>query len=82
MPKPPEKIDVRETLHHGDFRNVREVTIFPTWAGFVELLASSPYPMGRDAENNRYAARAFADLLTTGKASHGWSTFDVVASHE
>jgi hypothetical protein len=68
---------VHETIHHGDYRNMRTVHIEPTWAGFVSMLQSSPYPMGRDAENNRYAAMSFAKLLRTGRSEHGWARFEV-----
>jgi len=74
-----DKMTVRETIHHGNYRNVREMTVAPTWAGWVELLQSSPYSMGHDAENNPYVAKAFAKLLTTGKTGHGWAEFEIIA---
>jgi hypothetical protein len=37
---------VRETIHHGDYYNVREQEIEPTWNGFVDLLMASPYGEG------------------------------------
>lgn len=69
---------VRETIHHGDYYNVREQEIDPTWDGFVELLLASPYKGSSTAENlarNKYVAKAFADLLTKGEAEHGWASY-------
>lgn len=73
-----ELIDVTETIHHGDYRNVRSVTVPRTWAGFVNVLVSSRYAGGATAEtlaSNKYVAQAFADLLTTGRCEHGWATY-------
>ena len=75
-------INVRETIHHGDYHNVREMKIPPTWDGFVSLMTSSPYAGGSTAENlarNGYAARTFADLINKGRASRGWADYQVVS---
>lgn len=72
---------VRETIHHGDYRNTREQEIEPTWEGFVKLLQASPYNAGKTAADhvtNKYVAKAFADLLTKGKAEHGWARYKVM----
>ena len=82
--KQPNKITVRETIHHGDYRNVREQTIAPTWAGLLELLSASPYGGGSGdmvnlyRSHNRYVAKLFADLLTTDAGQHGWAIYKVV----
>ena len=71
---------VTETIHHGDYRNVRTVTVPRTWAGFVELLTASPYGAGESAERlagNKYAAETFANLLTLGIAERGWATYQI-----
>lgn len=86
-----EKITVRETIHHGNYRNVREQRIAPTWAGFIELLAASPYNNGGGTSDlselwnlhrahNRYVARLFADLLTRGIGDLGWAHYEVVSA--
>jgi hypothetical protein len=78
----PESITVRETIHHGDYRNVREQTIRPTWDGLVALLDASPYnAKGHRADyaKNRYVAIMFADLLTKGRGEHGWARYEVIA---
>lgn len=72
-------IRVRETIHHGDFHNTREVSIEPTWNGFVEMLGTSTYPVMSDRSgDNRYTAMAFAWLLTTGAAQIGWIDYKVI----
>ena len=69
---------IRETIHHGDYYNVREIDIPPTWAGFVDLMTTSPYRGGDTAETlavNKYAAQTFANLLTLGKGDRGWAHY-------
>jgi hypothetical protein len=76
-----DKIKVRETIHHGDYYNVREVEIKPTWDGFVELLSGSPYAAGNDAStlaSNRYAAKTFADIINRGRGERGWALYEVI----
>jgi hypothetical protein len=62
---------VRENIHHeGAEDTVRVQEIEPTWAGFVQLLLSSPYPGERTADslaNNPAAALAFAGLVTRSR---------------
>lgn len=87
MAKPtgPQPLTIRETIHHGDYFNVREQTVAPTWDGFVELLQASPYNAHAnpaDHASNRYAAKLFADLLTAGAGEHGWARYQVVANPE
>jgi hypothetical protein len=76
----PESITVRETIHHGDYRNVREQTIRLTWEGFTDMLDGSPYNArghAADYARNRYT-RLFADLLTKGRGAHGWARYEVI----
>lgn len=71
-------IRVREAIWHGDYRNIRYANISATWQGWVSFLQSSPYTMARNgADENPYVAMAFANLLTTGRASHGWADFTI-----
>lgn len=73
------QLRVHERIHHGNYVNDRTEVIDATWDGWVALLQSSPYSMAqRDAGSNQYVAQAFAQLLTVGKASHGWATFTVL----
>lgn len=78
-----DRITVRETIHHGDYRNIRTETIDQTWRGFTTMLNRSPYHAGKTNENwndgNVYVARLFADLLTTGKGSLGWARYEVLS---
>lgn len=77
MSKVASKLTVHETIHHGDYYHERDITIAPTWFGFVNMLNTSPYCYGYEAEDNRYTAMSFANLLTTGKCEVGWSRFVV-----
>ena len=72
---------VRETIRHGDYRNVREVDIERTWDDFVELILGSPYKAAQTAEElarNKYVAQCFADLMTAGKGNLGWADYEVI----
>lgn len=74
---------VRETIHHGNYRNVREQRVAPSFAGICELLAASPYNGGKTMEQqatNKFVARMVAQLLTTGRGEHGWATYEVIAN--
>jgi hypothetical protein len=74
---------VRETIHHGDYRNVREQRIAPNFAGICDLLAASPYNGGKTLEQqaeNKFVVRMAAKLLTTGRGEHGWATYEVIAN--
>lgn len=72
------QLRVRETIHHGDYYNVRDETIMPTWDGFAAMLNRSPYP-AHQPSGNRYAAKLFADLLTSGAGDLGWARYEVIA---
>jgi hypothetical protein len=64
---------VTETIHHGDYRNVRTENIEPTFAAFLTFLQASPYKtMNADS---RYLKTAFSNLLTTGRGEFGWATY-------
>jgi len=79
---------IKETIHHGDYYNVREQSVAPTWQGLIDLLSESPYGRGRDKNldamvnlhraHNRFVARLLADLLTAGKGQLGWARYEVV----
>jgi hypothetical protein len=74
-------LTVRETIHHGDYRNVREQTIPATWDGFVSLLLASPYNGGHNAgwyAKNEYAAELFAGLIERRRGEFGWAHYEVV----
>lgn len=73
---------VREEIRHGDYRNIREQIIEPTFAGVVELLRASPYAGAeKTAEQyaaNRYVVGLYDGLLATGRGSLGWADYRVV----
>lgn len=72
---------VRVTIHHGDYYNVREQEIEPTWKGFVELLLASPYKGSATAESlarNKYVAEAFIYLLADGVTEYGWARYETI----
>lgn len=76
---------VTETIHHGDYYNVRTVDMEPTFAGLVAMLQSSPYGSFpawgtvEDYASNRYVAQLLAGLLTRGRGELGWATYVVEA---
>lgn len=77
----PEPIVVRETIHHGDYYNVREHTMEQTWNGFVRMMSKSPYNAHENVDyyaQNPYVGKLFADLLTSGAGDHGWAHYEVV----
>lgn len=74
----PTPIVVRETIHHGDYYNVREATMEQTWEGFTAMLDASPYNAASRYDRNPYVAKLFADLLTKGSGDHGWARYKVV----
>lgn len=67
-------IRVRETVHHGSYRNVREVVLPDT----------SPEALGRMAAECPYVVsspswwRMEIALGSGGSYSHGWVTWEVV----
>jgi DNA modification methylase len=73
---------VRETIHHGDYRNVREQDIEPTFAGVVDLLMASPYSANSREwyEKNRFVRALAAELLSDApyNASFGWALYEVL----
>ena len=76
-------VKIRETIHHGDYRNVRTVDIGQalTFAAMSDVLTSSPYGMGKTLEDhakNRYVGKLFTDLLTAGNGEFGWARYEVV----
>lgn len=74
---------VRETVHHGDYRNVREVDMSPTWVGFMRMLQESSYPTDPiNATGNPWVALSFAKLITTGKSSRGWADYEIIEGRD
>jgi hypothetical protein len=80
---------IRETIHHGDYRNVRTVDVPApryhsaplTFSGLVSVLSTSPYnagwPLQKYADNG-YVAQLFVNLLTKGYGEFGWASYKVV----
>lgn len=69
---------IRETIHHGDYRNTRRVTVDATPAGLSELLAGSPY--NRTAAHAcDHLARMFDELDVDGITELGWATYELLA---
>jgi hypothetical protein len=85
---------VRETIHHGDYYNVRHFYAgvpeykngaAMTFERFTELLASSPYNGGKSVIEyaaNTYVSKAYVDLLTTRRADYGWARYEVIEKNE
>jgi hypothetical protein len=74
---------IRETIHHGDYRNVREQDIEPTFSGVVDLLLASPYSAGHDREwyEKNVHVHALADELLSDasyNAAFGWARYEVL----
>jgi spore coat polysaccharide biosynthesis protein SpsF (cytidylyltransferase family) len=65
---------VRETIHHGSYRNVRVIEL-PDMrrAALVRMVADCPY-----ATSERVADRLGMALASGGSYSHGWVDWEVV----
>ena len=68
---------VRETIEHGTYRNVREVTIEPSTIGVRELLAGSPYNAGA-ADKHDVVLGLLEELDTNHQAGRGWAEYEVI----
>jgi len=68
---------VRERIHHGHYRNLREVTIEPTTTGVRQLLGGSPYNASA-AKKHDVVGRLLDELDLNGEAEHGWARYEVV----
>lgn len=68
---------IKETVHHGDFFNEREVTIdtadFETF--FDQVRLTCPY---KSSGANEYEQECWEDLVSTGKGSIGWCRYEVI----
>lgn len=72
---------LRETIHHGDYYNVRDVLIQETvlsWSTFLASLEDSPYNANRASEPNDYTREAYEAIVKTGHGDIGWARYDVV----
>lgn len=70
-------VKIRETLHHGDYRNVRTVEVYKlTSHSLAGVLMSSAY-VYLDMEPERLK-RMISELETTGLTQLGWSDFEIV----
>lgn len=70
---------IADTIHHGDYYNVREVRLEPDYSAFVDVLNSGPYGGGSSVEpTNKYAFKAYRELIATGEADFGWRRFEVL----
>lgn len=66
---------VIETLHHGDYYNVRRDDIAATFEAFVKFLQGSPYATAVVVPENRYVRKAFDDLIANGHSGFGWAHY-------
>lgn len=76
---------VRETIHHGNYYNVREQMVEPTFAGIVKLLQASPYNGGGTLEQyaaNQYVTKMAGNLLIKGDGQYGWARYRVLQENE
>lgn len=67
---------VTETIHHGDYRNVRTSGDVKTYAAFLTWLRQGPYgKTGATVSTNRYIRKLWVDLRFTGTGHHGWADY-------
>jgi hypothetical protein len=76
-------IKIRETIHHGDYRNVRTVEVYAVNKVTVDaVLQSSAYCYGTftDTDRHREMLAELVEDLKAGRVNRsiGWSTFEVV----
>jgi hypothetical protein len=73
-------VTVRETIHHGNYRNVREQVIPATMAGIRDLLAASPYNANvvDTMTSNPYVMSMAVALLADGYGEFGWASYELV----
>lgn len=79
--EPAEPITIRETIHHGDYRNVRVETVAGLTAEHIaDFLHESPYrgPEKR-ATDDAQVVRIVAELTASGRSHLGWARYEVVA---
>lgn len=69
---------VTEVTHHGQYRHQRAVTLpaAPSRADVAAMLATCAYPYTQVAPER--LDKVHADLVGTGTAQHGWTTWTVV----
>lgn len=70
---------IRETIHHGNYRNVREIECPDDPVAALTLLGhTSPYPFTFRIANSHYS-KAAIDLARNGSCEVGWSTYEIVS---
>lgn len=70
---------VKDTIHHGDYYDERIVEVLPMFHRFVQFLNSGPYGAGNSVKSdNKYAIKAYQQLMDTGESEFGWRRFEVV----
>lgn len=70
-------IKIRETIHHGDYYNVRDVEL-SKWDYQVfmrEVMGTSPYNSGKE---NVWTANCYEKVRDTGEGHYGWGTYEVI----
>jgi hypothetical protein len=65
---------VEDHLRHGDFEDIRTVTILPTYEAWLSLLNSGPYGQGQWLDN-RFTLESWERFESTGVSDFGWRTF-------
>ena len=70
-------VRVRETTHHGNYYNVREVELPNgySWVDVQKMMAECPYVYNVGADVALDKAHA---LHGNGKMQHGWTDWDVI----
>ena len=65
---------IKETVHHGNYRNVRVVELPepPTMGDLAKMVSECPYAVTPSATALMYAVRS------RGSLSHGWVDWEVV----
>lgn len=74
-------VKVRETIHHGNYRNVRVMEVYALNAVTVDaLVQSSAYCYGSLTEGpQRARLEALVAALKAGRVAQiGWSDFEVI----
>lgn len=71
---------IKETIHHGDYYNVRTLTLRDaTYDDFYgEVRKTCPYRPHGDS-TNRFERQCWDDLVDTGKGTIGWCRYELVS---
>ncbi|AOY11982.1 hypothetical protein SEA_ADNAMA_134 [Mycobacterium phage Adnama] len=65
-----------ETIHHGDYHNVRTGEA-STYTEFVSFLQASPYAGTATRADNKHVRESWDSLLATGRSEFGWATLEI-----